>query len=139
MSSVDCRPLYQNASCDRADSKSQRSRGPETSSGHLLDCAAWCIDLLLAGAIAAVTSLATQLPARTGVPRLWTDEALAGWALPIAGVKAAPKFYTEAEYLRRAGRRSPDLPGLHQEPRTGRVSRLDAASRVRNLLSNRRS
>ena len=53
---------------------------------------------LLAGAIAAVTSLAAQLPARTGVPRLWTDEALAGWALPIAGVKATPKYYTEAEY-----------------------------------------
>ena len=51
----------------------------------------------LAGAIAAVTSLA-QLPARTGIPRLWTDEALAGWALPVAGVKATPKFYTEAEY-----------------------------------------
>jgi mono/diheme cytochrome c family protein len=53
---------------------------------------------LLACAIAAALSLAAQLPARTGVPRLWTDEALAGWALPIAGVKAAPKFYTEAEY-----------------------------------------
>ena len=53
---------------------------------------------LLAGAIATVTSLTAQLPERTGVPRLWTDEALAGWALPIAGVKAAPKFYTEAEY-----------------------------------------
>ena len=49
-------------------------------------------------AIAAVTSLAAQLPARTGVPRLWTDEALAGWALPVAGVNAAPKYYTEAEY-----------------------------------------
>ena len=47
---------------------------------------------LLAGAIAAVTSLAAQLPARTGMPRLWTEEALAGWALPIAGVNAAPKF-----------------------------------------------
>ncbi len=32
------------------------------------------------------------------MPRLWTDAALAGWALPIAGVKATPKFYTEAEY-----------------------------------------
>ena len=51
----------------------------------------------LAGAIAAVTSLTAQLPARTGMPRLWTDEALAGWALPVAGVKATPKFYTEAE------------------------------------------
>src|SRR4029453_1574892 len=52
---------------------------------------------LLAAAIAGVTSLA-QLPARTSVPRLWTNEALAGWALPIAGVKATPKYYTEAEY-----------------------------------------
>jgi hypothetical protein len=51
-----------------------------------------------AGAIAAVTSLAAQLPARTGEPRLWTDETLAGWALPIAGVKAVPKYHTEAEY-----------------------------------------
>ncbi len=53
---------------------------------------------LLAAAIAAVTSLVAQLPLRTGVPRLWTDVALAGWALPVAGVKATPKFYTEAEY-----------------------------------------
>jgi len=30
---------------------------------------------LLAGAIVAITSLAAQLPARTGVPRLWTAEA----------------------------------------------------------------
>ena len=53
---------------------------------------------LLTGAIAAVTWLAAQLPAQTGVPRLWTDRALSSWALPIAGVKASPKFYTEAEY-----------------------------------------
>ena len=53
---------------------------------------------LLTGAIATVTTLVAHLPAQTGVPRLWTDKALAGWALPIAGVKAAPKFYTEAEY-----------------------------------------
>src|SRR4029453_13024682 len=43
-------------------------------------------------------ALAAQLSARTGVPRVWTDEALAGGALPIAGVKPAPKFYTEAEF-----------------------------------------
>ena len=54
--------------------------------------------VLLAGAIATVTSLIAQLPARAGAPRLWSDDALAGWPLPIAGVKAAPKFYTEAEY-----------------------------------------
>ena len=51
-----------------------------------------------AAAIAAVSSLA--LPAAGAERRgaLWTDEALAGWSLPIAGVKAAPKYYTEAEY-----------------------------------------
>jgi len=53
---------------------------------------------LLAAAIAGVLSLAAEQPARTGVPRLWTSEALAGWALPIAGVKATPNYYTEAEY-----------------------------------------
>ena len=53
---------------------------------------------VLAGAIAAVTSLAAQPPARTGVPRLWTKDALAGWALPVAGIKATPKYHTEAEY-----------------------------------------
>jgi hypothetical protein len=38
------------------------------------------------------------VPARTRAPRLWTDDALATWALPITGVNATPKFYTEAEY-----------------------------------------
>ena len=52
---------------------------------------------LLACAIAAVASIAAQQP-RPGVPRLWTDKALAGWPLPIAGVNATPKFYSEAEY-----------------------------------------
>ena len=47
--------------------------------------------VVLAGAIAAVTALAAQPPARIGVPRLWTDDALAGWPLPIAGVKAASR------------------------------------------------
>ena len=53
---------------------------------------------LVAATIVFATSLVSQLPARTAVPRLWTAEALAGWALPIAGVKATPKYYTEAEY-----------------------------------------
>src|SRR5262245_17958588 len=53
---------------------------------------------VLAGAIAIAVSLAAQRPEQTGVPRLWTAEALAGWPLPVAGVKAEPKFYTEAEY-----------------------------------------
>src|SRR5512145_289488 len=54
--------------------------------------------LLLAALIAGVTSLVAEQPARTGVPRLWTNEALARCALTIAGVKATPKFYSEAEY-----------------------------------------
>src|SRR5262245_31822205 len=51
---------------------------------------------VLAAAVAGVTAL-TQQPAQTGVP-LWTSAALAGWALPVAGVRATPKYYTEAEY-----------------------------------------
>jgi hypothetical protein len=49
-------------------------------------------------ALSAAASIVAQQTARTRAPRLWTDLALAGWALPIAGVKATPKFYTEAEY-----------------------------------------
>jgi hypothetical protein len=41
---------------------------------------------------------AQQIPPRTRAPRLWTNEALAGWALPIAGVNATPQFFSEAEY-----------------------------------------
>ena len=48
----------------------------------------------------------------------------------LAAARRGREGHTEVLYgsrvLRRAGRRSPDLPGLHQEPRTGRVSRLDA-------------
>ena len=43
-------------------------------------------------------ALAAQPSPRTTVPRLWTANALAGWALPIAGVKATPIFYREDEY-----------------------------------------
>ena len=57
-----------------------------------------CRALLPALAIALVTPLAAQRATPTRVPRLWTDRALSTWALPIAGVKATPKFYTEAEY-----------------------------------------
>jgi cytochrome c553 len=46
----------------------------------------------------AVATLAAQQVTRTRAPRLWTGEALSGWALPIAGVNATPSFYTEAEY-----------------------------------------
>ena len=53
------------------------------------------IVLFAVGLVAA--TLAAQ-PAPTRVPRLWTAAALAGWALPIAGVNATPNFYTEAEY-----------------------------------------
>jgi hypothetical protein len=31
-------------------------------------------------------------------PQLWTDAALRTWAVPIVGVTATPKFYSEAEY-----------------------------------------
>ena len=60
--------------------------------------------LLTAIAMAAVASIAARQAAPTTVPRLWTDRALSTWALPVAGVNAAPKFYSETEYLRRAGR-----------------------------------
>jgi hypothetical protein len=49
-------------------------------------------------AVAATATLAAQAPVRTRAPRLWTDEALKGWALPITGVNATPRFYSEAEY-----------------------------------------
>jgi hypothetical protein len=54
----------------------------------------WCLAVaaLLGAGVAAQTSGAHR------APRLWTDAALAGWALPIAGVNATPSFYTEAEY-----------------------------------------
>jgi len=48
--------------------------------------------------LAAVTLAAQQRSVPGSTPRLWADEALKGWALPIAGVKATPNFYTEAEY-----------------------------------------
>jgi hypothetical protein len=53
---------------------------------------------VVAAAVVAVASLAAQPPTSTSAPRLWTDQALAGWALPIAGVNATPAFYSEAEY-----------------------------------------
>jgi len=43
-------------------------------------------------------SLDGHAPQAQPVLRLWTDEALRSWALPIAGGKATPRFYTEAEY-----------------------------------------
>jgi hypothetical protein len=48
--------------------------------------------------LVAVAQVFGQAPARTRAPRLWTDSALADWALPIAGVNAIPNFYTEQEY-----------------------------------------
>ena len=54
---------------------------------------------LVFGAVAVATAtLVAQPPPVSSTPRLWTDEALKGWALPIAGVNAAPNFYREAEY-----------------------------------------
>lgn len=51
----------------------------------------------VAVAFAAATLTAQQV-ARTRAPRIWTDEALKTWALPIAGVNASPNFYSEAEF-----------------------------------------
>jgi hypothetical protein len=31
-------------------------------------------------------------------PRIWNDKDLATWGLPVTGVNAAPRFYSEAEY-----------------------------------------
>jgi cytochrome c553 len=53
---------------------------------------------VVAAAVVTLASLAAQPPPSTGTPRLWTDQALAGWALPIAGINATPAFYSEAEY-----------------------------------------
>ena len=50
--------------------------------------------------IATAVSLGGQPQPAPGVPRLWTADALRGWALPIAGVNATPNFYTEAEYYK---------------------------------------
>jgi hypothetical protein len=50
------------------------------------------------GVVTAGRPYAQHMPARTRAPRLWTDQALAGWALPVAGVNAIPRFYSEAEY-----------------------------------------
>ena len=54
---------------------------------------------LQAAAITGVTSLAPPLPARNDTPRLSTDEALAGWALPVAGVRATPKSYDTESWV----------------------------------------
>src|SRR3954454_19622392 len=56
---------------------------------------AWIAGLV---AFAAAAPLVAQTATRIRAPRLWTDEALKSWALPIAGVDASPSFYTEAEF-----------------------------------------
>ena len=52
--------------------------------------------------IAAVLLCTVYTPAQQRgahrAPRLWTDQALASWALPIAGANATPNFYRESEY-----------------------------------------
>src|SRR5687768_14327251 len=47
-----------------------------------------------------LVSLAGSAPPRERpvAPKIWDDKALADWALPLAGVKATPHFYSEAEY-----------------------------------------
>jgi hypothetical protein len=52
---------------------------------------------IVATAFAAVLALHAQSP-EPRAPRVWNDEALKTWALPIAGVNATPNFYREAEY-----------------------------------------
>ena len=56
------------------------------------------IATLFSAALITGTYVAAQSPSSSRVPRLWTDDALRAWALPIAGVKTTPNFYTEAEY-----------------------------------------
>src|SRR5262245_24133675 len=56
------------------------------------------VAVLLAGAITTGTSPASQQPQSSRTPPLWSDEALRTWALPIAGVKTTPRFFTQAEY-----------------------------------------
>jgi hypothetical protein len=56
------------------------------------------VAVLLAGAITTGMYPAAQQPESSRTPRLWTDEALRTWALPIAGVKTTPRFFTQAEY-----------------------------------------
>ena len=48
--------------------------------------------------LAFAAHITAQQPGAHRAPRIWTDEALKGWALPIAGVNATPNFYSEAEY-----------------------------------------
>jgi hypothetical protein len=54
--------------------------------------------VFLVALLAAATLSAQRALPTAAVPRLWTQAALAGWALPIAGVNATPNFYTEEEY-----------------------------------------
>ena len=54
---------------------------------------ALCVLWTVSGAV-----LSLQGPTRTPAPRLWTDDALKNWAVPVVGVNATPRFYSEAEY-----------------------------------------
>lgn len=54
--------------------------------------------VLLVAALVTVAHPAAQPAQRSRAPKLWTDDALSSWALPIAGVNATPRFYSEAEY-----------------------------------------
>jgi hypothetical protein len=53
---------------------------------------------LFAVAVLANAPTAVQPGSGSRVPRLWTDEALRTWPLPVAGVHASPSFISEAEY-----------------------------------------
>jgi hypothetical protein len=50
------------------------------------------------GCVACVHVLAVMAAGGSGVPRIWTDEALKDWATPIAGLHVRPGHYSEAEY-----------------------------------------
>src|SRR5262245_17198327 len=52
---------------------------------------------LFAGAVAIGYPTAQQAQS-SRTPPLWTDEALRTWPLPVAGVQATPKFFSQAEY-----------------------------------------
>ena len=56
--------------------------------------------VLVAAAVALLACARQSAPSSRGgaVPRLWDDAALRGWALPVAGLGAAPTYPSEAEY-----------------------------------------
>jgi hypothetical protein len=60
--------------------------------------AASILGLLGKTCASAASPNATHASGRISAPKIWSDQALATWALPITGVNATPNFYSEAEY-----------------------------------------